>query len=186
MARSNARLSRRLSLSSERTEQVYSVISEIDAAGAVFRLTDRLTPETLGQLTQSVIGTSSGASTRIEGARLTDQEVEVLYCNMSVRKLRTRDEQKVAGYLEVLARVLEGFADTPLRESLILQLHRDMLRHSDKDERQRGPYKFGPNRRRGKGCRRARRRLYLRSHPDAPDAQGDVGTCRLAYMGRRK
>src|SRR5690606_21271168 len=142
----NDRLSRRLSLNSERTEQVYSIISEIDAVRTAFRLTDRLTPETLGQLTQSVIVTSSGASTRIEGARLTDQEVEALYRNLSIRKLRTRDEQEVAGYLEVLARILERFADMPLRESLTLQLHRDMLRPSEKDERQRGTYKFGPNR----------------------------------------
>lgn len=143
---SNDRLSRRLSLSPERTEQVYAVISEIDAAKTVFRLTDQLPPETLGRLTQSVIVTSSGASTRIEGARLTDQEVEALYRNLSIRKLRTRDEQEVAGYLEVLAQIIENFAEMPPNESLILQLHRDMLRHSEKDGRQRGTYKFGPNR----------------------------------------
>src|SRR3970040_737929 len=129
MTWSNDRLSRRLSLSPERTEQVYAVISEIDAARTAFRLTDRLPPETLRPLTQSLIVTSSGASTRIEGARLTDQEVEALYRNLSIRKLRTRDEQEVAGYLEVLARIVEDFATMPLSESLILQLHRDILRH---------------------------------------------------------
>jgi Fic family protein len=46
----------------------------------------------------------------------------------------------------VLTRILENFADMPLRESRILEIHRDLLRHSDKDERQRGTYKFGPNR----------------------------------------
>lgn len=146
MTWSDDRLSRRLSLSAEHTEQIYAVISEIDAARTAFRLTDRLQPATLGRLTQSVIVTSSGASTRIEGARLSDQEVESLYRNLRIRTLRTRDEQEVAGYLEVLARILEDFADMPVRESLILQLHRDMLRHCEKDERQRGHYKFGPNR----------------------------------------
>ena len=146
MTGSNDRLSRRLSLSSERTEQIYAIISEIDAAKTAFRLTDRLPPETIGRLIQSVIVTSSGASTRIEGARLTDQQVEALYRNLNIRKLRTRDEQEVAGYLEVLAQILENFAAMPPNESLILQLHRDMLRHSEKDERQRGTYKFGPNR----------------------------------------
>ncbi len=33
-----------------------------------------------------------------------------------------------------------------LSESLILQFHRDMLKYSDKDQRQRGRYKFEPNR----------------------------------------
>ena len=34
----------------------------------------------------------------------------------------------------------------PLTEALILQIHRDMLKHSDKGQRQSGAYKFGPNR----------------------------------------
>ncbi len=142
----NDRLSKRLSFSPERTEAVFAQLAEIDAIKKAFRLTNRLLPQTINRLSQSVIVTSTGASNRIEGNRLSDEEVEALYRTMRIRRLRTRDEQEVAGYLEMLELILDAYADMPLTESLILQLHRDMLRHSEKDERQRGVYKFGPNR----------------------------------------
>lgn len=140
------RLSKRLTFSAERTEELFAVLSEIDAIKTAFRLTAKLAPQTITRLTHSVIITSTGASNRIEGNRLTDKQVQALYRNLHIRKFKTRDEQEVAGYLEMLERVLESYADMPLSESLILQLHRDMLQYSDKDERQRGAYKFGPNR----------------------------------------
>ena len=140
------RLSKRLTFSPEQTEALYAILSEIDAIKITFRLTDRLAPQTITRLTQSVIVTSAGASNRIEGNRLSDDEVEALYRNMRIRKFKTRDEQEVAGYLEMLELVLTSYADMPLTEALILQLHRDMLKYSDKDHRQRGAYKFGPNR----------------------------------------
>lgn len=46
----------------------------------------------------------------------------------------------------MLELILGSYADMKISEALILQLHRDMLKYSDKDERQRGNYKFGPNR----------------------------------------
>ena len=140
------RLSRRLSFRAKDTEALYAIISDIDAIKNAFRLTDKLGPQTLSRLTQSVIVTSTGASNRIEGNRLTDDEVEALYRNLRIKRFRTRDEQEVAGYLETLELILGSYTDMPLSESLILQLHRDMLLYSDKDERQRGSYKFGPNR----------------------------------------
>jgi len=140
------RLSKRLTFSPERTEAFFAVISEIDAIKNTIRLTDKLLPQTINRLTQSVIVTSTGASNRIEGNRLSDDEVEALYRNLRIKKFKTRDEQEVAGYLEMLELILESHADMPLSEALILQLHRDMLKYSDKDQRQRGAYKFGPNR----------------------------------------
>lgn len=140
------RLSKRLSFSAEQTEAFFAVISEIDAIKNTLRLTDKLLPQTINRLTQSVIVTSTGASNRIEGNRLSDEEVEALYRNLRIKKFKTRDEQEVAGYLEMLELILESHADMAVTEALILQLHRDMLKHSEKDERQRGAYKFGPNR----------------------------------------
>jgi len=140
------RLSKRLTFSPERTEAFFAVISEIDAIKNTIRLTDKLLPQTINRLTQTVIVTSAGASNRIEGNRLSDDEVEALYRNLRTKKFKTRDEQEVAGYLEMLELILESHADMPLSEALILQLHRDMLKYSDKDQHQRGAYKFGPNR----------------------------------------
>lgn len=122
------------------------MVSQIDATKTAFRLTGKLAPQTITRLSQSVIITSTGASNRIEGNRLSDNEVEALYRNMHIRKFKTRDEQEVAGYLQMLELVLDSYGDMPLSESLILQLHKDTLQHSDKDQRQRGAYKFGSNR----------------------------------------
>ncbi|MEQ1617027.1 MAG: Fic family protein [Terricaulis sp.] len=140
------RLSKRLNLGPEKAEAIYAILAEIDAVKTAFKLTGKLPAQTITRLTQSVIVTSTGASNRIEGNRLSDEEVEALYRNLRIRKFRTRDEQEVAGYLEMLELILSAHADIKLSESFILQLHRDMLRYSDKDERQRGNYKFGPNR----------------------------------------
>ncbi len=140
------RLSKRLTFSPERTEAIYALLAEIDAVKAAFRLTGKLPPQTISRLNQSVIVTSTGASNRIEGNRLSDGEVEALYRNLRIRKFKTRDEQEVAGYLEILELILDIHADMKVSEAFILQLHRDMLKHSEKDERQRGHYKFGPNR----------------------------------------
>ena len=80
-------------------------------------------------------------ATRIEGSRLTNSEVERLLSNLQLQSLATRDEQEVAGYAEVMDTVFAHFEDIAPRENQIQQLHRDLLRHSDKDERHRGEYK---------------------------------------------
>jgi hypothetical protein len=84
---------------------------------------------------------SIGSSTRIEGSRLTDREVERLLANLEIKKFSTRDEQEVAGYAEVMETIFQAWAEIPITENHIKQLHRDLLRYSDKDERHRGEYK---------------------------------------------
>ena len=140
------RLSKRLVLGAEAAEEFYRLIAEIDAVKGSWKLTGQLLPQTIERLTHSVIVTSTGSSNRIEGNRLSDQQVEALYQNLHVKKFKTRDEQEVAGYLEMLKRVFAHHEDIPITESSILQLHRDMLRHSEKDTRHKGQYKFGNNR----------------------------------------
>ena len=141
-----SRLSKRLQLAPEVTETVYSMIAEIDTVKSTYALTNRLLPQTMERLTQSVIVTSTGASNRIEGNRLSDEEVEILYRNLRIKPFKTRDEQEVAGYIEMLERIFEHYHEIPLTEGHILQLHKDMLAYSDKDQGHKGGYKFGPNR----------------------------------------
>jgi len=142
----NFKLSKRLRLSPETAEWLYAGIAEIDSIKNTFRLASKLLPQTVERLTRSVIITSTGASNRIEGNRLSDDEVEALYRSLRIKSFRTRDEQEVAGYLDMLERVFEHCGDIPITESHILQLHKDMLAYSDKDEGHKGQYKFGPNR----------------------------------------
>lgn len=139
-------LTKRLNLNPNSVEAVYALIADIDAVKNSWQTTERLLPQTIQRLTYSVIVTSTGASNRIEGNRLTDKEVEGLYKQLRIKKFRTRDEQEVAGYLEVLELILDNYNEIHISESTILQLHASMLAHSDKDARQRGHYKFGSNR----------------------------------------
>ena len=88
---------------------------------------------------------SIGSSTRIEGSKLSDQDVQRLLSNLDIQTFETRDEQEVAGYAEVMETVFASWADIRVTENHIRQLHRDLLRHSHKDERHRGSYKTSPN-----------------------------------------
>jgi Fic family protein len=84
---------------------------------------------------------STGSSTRIEGSTLTNIEVESVLKNMKITQLKTREEQEVVGYYEVLEIIQENYEEMPLSENYIHQLHGHLLRHSAKDQRHRGAYK---------------------------------------------
>jgi len=142
----NFRPNIRLNLNNSIIEEAYEIISEIDGVKNSWQITGKLLPQTIERLTRSVIVTSTGSSNRIEGNRLSDEEVEKLYRNLRVKKFITSDEQEIAGYLECLELVFNNFADIPISESSILKLHHDMLIHSEKDARHKGTYKFGTNR----------------------------------------
>ncbi len=104
-----------------------------------------LAPERLTALRRVATIESVGSSTRIEGGKLSDRQVESLLANLSIHTFTTRDEQEVAGYAEIMEQVFQSWEHIPLTENHIRQLHRDLLRHSDKDERHRGQYKHAPN-----------------------------------------
>jgi Fic family protein len=142
----NFRINKRLNLKPEIIEEVYSLIAKIDTVKNSFSLTNNLLPQTISRLTTSLIVTSAGASNRIEGNKLTDAQVEKLYKNFNIQKFKTRDEQEVAGYLEVLQEILANYPHIKISESQILGFHDQMLRFSDKDSRHKGIYKFGSNR----------------------------------------
>jgi Fic family protein len=142
----NFRIQKRLHLNNVIIEEVYSIISEIDGVKNSWQLTEKLSPQTIKRLTHFVIVTSTGASNRIEGNRLSDKEVEILYRNLNIKKFKTRDEQEVGGYLERLKFIFEHYKEIPINESFILGMHNDMLRYSEKDLGHKGKYKIGSNR----------------------------------------
>lgn len=127
-------------------EQIYALITEIDSVKNSWYLTKRLSPGFIERLTQSVIITSTGASNRIEGNRLTDAEVEAIYKNLRIQKFNTRDEQEVVGYLEILEFIFKNYKHIPVSESFILKIHNDLLNYSEKDRGHKGHYKVGSNR----------------------------------------
>lgn len=123
------------------TPEMLSLIAEIDEFKGAWRAIGRIAPERLSGLRRVATIESIGSSTRIEGAKLSNREVETLLSNLSIRSFTSRDEQEVAGYAEVMDLIFEHWADIPLTENHIRQLHRDLLAHSTKDERHRGAYK---------------------------------------------
>ncbi|MDR0466517.1 MAG: Fic family protein [Deltaproteobacteria bacterium] len=127
------------------TPELLNLIAEIDEFKGAWKALGTLAPERLSALRRVATIESVGSSTRIEGSKLSDSEVEKLLANISIRSFATRDEQEVAGYAETMERVFQFWEYIPLTENHVRQLHRDLLRHSDKDERHRGGYKTSPN-----------------------------------------
>lgn len=127
------------------THELLALLSEIDEFKGAWRLLGTLAPERLNALRRVATIESIGSSTRIEGSKLTDREVEHLLAKLEIKKFASRDEQEVAGYAEVMETVFHAFSDIPITENHLKQLHRDLLRYSEKDERHRGEYKTLPN-----------------------------------------
>jgi Fic family protein len=123
------------------TSELLALISEVDEFKGAWRALGTLAPERLKALRHVATIESIGSSTRIEGSKLTDREVERLLANLEIQRFGSRDEQEVAGYAGVMETVFHAWAEIPITENHIKQLHRDLLRHSDKDERHRGEYK---------------------------------------------
>lgn len=121
------------------------LIAEIDEFKGRWDALKTLAPDRLGALRKVATIESIGSSTRIEGAKLSDVQVETLLSNLEIRAFATRDEQEVAGYAEAMDLVFEAFPHMRLTENHIRQLHQTLLRHSTKDGRHRGSYKTLPN-----------------------------------------
>lgn len=117
------------------------LVAEIDEFKGRWEALKTLSPDRLQSLRRLATIESIGSSTRIEGSRLSDAQVETLLANIAIRAFDTRDEQEVAGYAEAMDLVFEAFADLRLTENHIRQLHQILLRHSDKDVAHRGNYK---------------------------------------------
>ena len=127
------------------TPEILRLIGGIDEFKGVWRALGMLAPDRLSALRRVATIESIGSSTRIEGSKLSDREVERLLSNLQIKSFTTRDEQEVAGYAEVMELVFSSWQDITFTENHIRQLHRDLLGYSEKDERHRGSYKTSPN-----------------------------------------
>ncbi len=127
------------------TPDILNLIAHIDEFKGAWRALGSLAPDRLTALRRVATIESIGSSTRIEGSKLTDREVEQLLSNLAIQTFDTRDEQEVAGYAELMDLVLSAWADIPFNENHLKQLHQTLLRHSDKDTWHRGQYKTNAN-----------------------------------------
>lgn len=127
------------------TPEILALVARIDEFKGAWRALGTLAPERLSALRRVATIESIGSSTRIEGSKLTDREVEQLLANLEIKRFDTRDEQEVAGYAEVMDVVFSAWQDIPFTENYIKQLHQILLQHSDKDTWHRGQYKTNTN-----------------------------------------
>ena len=127
------------------TPEILTLIAGIDEFKGAWRALGTLAPDRLSALLRVATIESIGSSTRIEGSRLSDREIERLLSNLQIKSFATRDEQEVAGYAGVMELVFTSWPDIALTENHIKQLHRDLLTWSEKDARHRGNYKTATN-----------------------------------------
>ena len=120
---------------------IWIKIAQIDELKGRWSASAQLHPQILGRLKRSVLVTSTGASTRIEGAQLSDKDIERMLRGRSIQHFSDRDKQEVQGYYELLTNVFEAWQSLRFSESLVKHFHRELLKYVDKDKRHRGEMK---------------------------------------------
>jgi Fic family protein len=123
------------------TPQMLKQIAELDEFKGAWTGFVRMRPEQLQALKKVSTIESIGSSNRIEGNKLSDEEVEKLLSHIHRKSFKSRDEEEVAGYAELMNLVFDDYSVIPLSESYIKQLHQILLHYVGKDEKHRGEYK---------------------------------------------
>ena len=121
--------------------QSLNLIAELDEFKGRWEMLGRLAPDKLQFLRRVATIESVGSSTRIEGARLSDHEIDLLLRNLDIQSFRSRDEEEVAGYAEAMDMVFTSWEHIPFTENHIKQLHGLLLKYSSKDQSHYGEYK---------------------------------------------
>jgi len=134
-------MNKKLAFDSEVFQQILKQLSVVDNFKGSWESVELKHSKHLKELRKIATIESIGSSTRIEGATLTDEEVEKLLKSVKITKLNTREQQEVVGYYEALQVILDNYEDIELSERYIHQLHGILLKHSNKDQGHKGKYK---------------------------------------------
>lgn len=135
------------------SSKILKLIAEIDEFKGSWFALGQLAPDRLTSLKKIATIESIASSTRIEGVKLSDSEVKALLSGLDINTFKSRDEEEVVGYAEVMNLIFESYREMSLSENTIKQLHQVLLKFSSKDVRHRGDYKklnnhveaFGPD-----------------------------------------
>lgn len=135
------RFNKRIPLS----QDILARIAKIDQFQGLWQGSLRISPQILGRLKSFVIITSTGASTRIEGAKMTDEEIARFLRGLKENAPKGRDQEEVAGYADLIGRIFDSWKTMKLTEGWIQQFHSILLQFSEKDKMHKGKYKDGDN-----------------------------------------
>jgi Fic family protein len=127
-------------------QKLFSIVARIDQFKGKWQLIENKENRYLKELRHIATIQSIGSSTRIEGATLSNAEVESLLKINKITSFKTRDEQEVGGYYEVLELILDQYPHIELSINNIKSLHNLLLKHSDKDQKHKGEFKKFSNR----------------------------------------
>ena len=121
--------------------KLIGLISQIDRFDASWTSIEKKEGQSLKQLKSIATVTSVGASTRIEGSQMSDEEVEVLLKEIDITKIEDRDSQEVVGYFNTLDLITESYDNININENSLKNLHNILLKYSKKDDWHKGDYK---------------------------------------------
>ena len=123
------------------TPLMLTQITELDEfKGAWAGLVD-IRPDLFNSLKKISTIESIGSSNRIEGNKLSDKEIEDFLSHINKKSFKSRDEEEVAGYADLMNTIFDNYLVIPLTENYIMQLHQILLRYVGKDKRHCGKYK---------------------------------------------
>ena len=125
--------------------KLINLISEIDRFDAKWTAIERKEGQILKELKSIATVRSVGASNRIEGNKMSDEEVDILLQKIDITKLTNRDSQEIVGYFEVLDIISESYENINLTENHIKSLHNSLMKYSEKDQWHKGNYKIHSN-----------------------------------------
>lgn len=125
--------------------KLINLISEINRFDANWTAIERKEGQSLKELKSIATVRSVGASNRIEGNKMSDEEIDALLQKIDITKLTDRDSQEVVGYFEVLELISESYENIELTENNIKSLHNGLMKYSVKDEWHKGNFKVHSN-----------------------------------------
>jgi Fic family protein len=125
--------------------KLINIISQIDRFDASWTTIEKKEGQSLKQLKSIATVRSVGASTRIEGSKMSDEEVTVLLKEIDISKLEDRDSQEVVGYFNAFDIISESYNDIEISENSLKNLHNILMKHNKKDEWHKGKYKQHSN-----------------------------------------
>ena len=112
------------------TPEIVTMLSQIHEFKGEQNLFIEAQSDTLTQLVEIAKIQSTEASNKIEGIFTSDERLKKLVTNKTTP--RSRNEQEIAGYRDVLSTIHDSYEFIPVRPSIILQLHRDLYKFSGK------------------------------------------------------
>lgn len=108
------------------TKNIISMLTRIHEYKGEQNLFIEANSDALTELVEVAKIQSTEASNRIEGIYTTDDRLRKIVMDKTMPK--TRSEEEIAGYRDVLNTVHENFEHIPIKSSIILQLHRDLYK----------------------------------------------------------